>query len=293
MSYWLKLPLSPFHEKEGSGLLRRIPNPEDLSSQPPHILQNRVNNSWASLRVARFHSRPAHADQLHLDLWWRGLNLAQDAGTFLYNAHPPWDNSLTSSLVHNTIVIDDQEFMLRAGRFLYLDWAEAEIVASETASDGSLKNLTAQHNGYRKLDLLHRRKVIIGEDGRWEVIDRLDGSPGSVHTARLHWLLPDWEYKIDDTDITRFGIRIQSPFGWVSLVSRLSSSPEIAQSTRKLEIKLARAGELLYGSGHVSPIMGWLSPTYGEKIPALSCIIEVSQSLPIELRSEWILPDET
>jgi hypothetical protein len=106
-------------------------------------------------------------------------------------------------------------------------------------------------------------------------------------------LLPDWEYKVNDTDITRFGIRIQSPFGWVSLVSRLSSSPENAQATRKLEIKLARAGELLYGSGHVSPIMGWLSPTYGEKIPALSCIIEVSQSLPIELRSEWILPDET
>ena len=35
-------------------------------------------------------------DQLHLDLWWRGLNIAQDAGTYLYNADPPWDNPLVT-----------------------------------------------------------------------------------------------------------------------------------------------------------------------------------------------------
>ena len=43
-------------------------------------------------------SRPSHADQLHLDLWWRGLNITQDAGTYLYNADSPWDNSLTTAL---------------------------------------------------------------------------------------------------------------------------------------------------------------------------------------------------
>jgi hypothetical protein len=269
----------------------------DLISQPPHILQNHKNGSWAYLRVASFHSRPAHADQLHLDLWWRGINLAQDPGTYLYNAPSPWENSLTSALVHNTVTVDGNEFMRRVGRFLYLDWAQAEIVASKVAADGNPLSLTAQHNGYRNLGLLHTRKVTIGEDGHWEIIDHLDGSPGSFHSARLHWLLPDWKYEYletrDQTGLLQYVIRIQSPFGWVTLVTRLSAFPENLQSNRKLEIKLVRAGELLVGSGNISPIMGWVSPTYGEKVPALSFIIEVAQSIPIELKSEWILPDET
>jgi len=30
--------------------------------------------------------RPFQSDQLHVDLWWHGLNLARDAGTYLYTA---------------------------------------------------------------------------------------------------------------------------------------------------------------------------------------------------------------
>ena len=44
------------------------------------------------LRCERFSGRPAHADQLHLDLWWREQNIALDAGTFQYNAAQPWEN---------------------------------------------------------------------------------------------------------------------------------------------------------------------------------------------------------
>ncbi|MBN1451222.1 MAG: hypothetical protein JW963_09425, partial [Anaerolineales bacterium] len=46
----------------------------------------RGRDSWAYLRASTFPSRLGHMDQLHLDLWWRGLNIAQDAGTYLYNA---------------------------------------------------------------------------------------------------------------------------------------------------------------------------------------------------------------
>ncbi|MDP2995171.1 MAG: heparinase II/III family protein, partial [Anaerolineales bacterium] len=82
-------------------------------------------DSWAYLRTAQFTTRPSHADQLHLDLWWRGLNVAQDAGTYLYNAPAPWDNSLTTTLVHNTMTVNGRDQMTRAGRFLYLDWVNA------------------------------------------------------------------------------------------------------------------------------------------------------------------------
>ncbi len=37
---------------------------------------------WGYLRIGQFTNRPSHADQLHLDLWWRGMNIARDAGTY-------------------------------------------------------------------------------------------------------------------------------------------------------------------------------------------------------------------
>jgi hypothetical protein len=281
----------------GLDFWRGASNSKALTTQPPFIIQNYKNSSWATLRVARFHSRPAHADQLHLDLWWRGLNLAQDPGTYDYNAPPPWDNSLTSALVHNTVLVDGNEFMRRAGRFLYLDWAQARVIATQTAPDGSFETLTAQHNGYRKMGVLHSRKVIACDDGHWEVIDHLEGPSGPIHTIRLHWLLPDWKYEIQDVternNLPGYDIRINSPYGWISLKVGTSSYSKDIYPIQTNIFQLVRAGTLLYGSGTISPITGWTSPTYGDKIPALACILEISQSLPIELKSEWIFPSES
>jgi hypothetical protein len=294
MGYWLCSPSDPTRTEIGLNFWRETQYKEDLTTQSPHIIQYQGNASWATIREATFHSRPAHDDLLHLDLWWRELNLAQDPGTYLYNSLPPWENSLTSALVHNTVTVDGQEFMSRAGRFLYLDWAQASVTETKTDIDSGLQSLTACHNGYRRIKMLHSRKVTIYADGHWEVIDHLDGQTGSIHTARLHWLLPDWEYEIlESTDKSNFPwyeIRTQSPYGWVSLRTGMSSSPGEKLLPQTMNYQLVRAGTLLYGSGTVSPISGWTSPTYGDKIPALACILEVSQPMPIELKSEWILP---
>ncbi len=297
MGYWLCAPHDPMQTEDGLNFWRKTPHPKDLTTQSPHIVQNHGNGSWATIHVATFDSRPAHADQLHVDLWWHGLNLAQDPGTYLYNAPPPWENSLTSASVHNTVVVDDQDIMLRSGRFLYLDWAQAKVTATQTAPDGSYESITAQHDGYRKIGVFHSRKVTTYADGHWEVIDHLDGLPGPDHSARLHWLLPDWEYEIVKTpekpNFPWSEIRIHSPSGWISLKLGLSVPHENLTPVPIINFQLARAGTLLFGTGAIPPIIGWTSPTYGDKIPALACILEVSQSLPIELKSEWILPSES
>lgn len=121
--------------------------------------QTGSHKSWASLRAVRFTSRPSHADQLHVELWWQGVNLAQDAGTYLYNAAPPWDNALAGTAFHNTVMVDGQDQMTRAGRFLWLDWAQAEVLERLLAPDGSLLRIVARHNGYRRLGVIHERTL--------------------------------------------------------------------------------------------------------------------------------------
>lgn len=256
---------------------------DNLSSPGrPDVMRMPLNRSWGYLRAARFTSRPGHADQLHFDLWWRGLNLAQDAGSYAYNEDPPWDNSLASTVVHNTVTIEGLEQMRRAGRFLWLDWAQARIVEEARAENGRLTQLTAEHNGYRRLGVTHRRIVRHNDRDRWEVHDMLiprsRARVSSKLRLRLQWLVPDWPWEMEGSSL-----RLETPHGGV----RLTVGTPGAQAA---QIQVVRAGELLHGEGPVFPTQGWASPTYGYKVAALSLAVRVEEPLPFTFTSEWVLP---
>jgi hypothetical protein len=251
--------------------------------------------SWAYLRVARFTSRPGHADQLHLDLWWRGLNIAIDPGTYLYNGLPPWDNPLAQSAVHNTVTIDGVDQMLRAGRFLYLDWAQGQVVNQDMAEDGSRRGVVAEHDGYRHAGITHLRSVSVTERGDWTIEDRLlpaiaaRSKPADPRTLRLHWLLPDWPWKANlENKGSRLEVGFETPYGWASLAIHSPTSGALQATLSGFQ--LARVGALLAGSGPVAPIQGWASPTYGIKIPALSVAVEVKGVIPLGITSQFTFP---
>ena len=270
-----------------------------LSAEPPAILQQpqapdmlRLENEQgrAFIHTAHFQDRPSHADQLHVDLWWRGANIACDPGTYQYNAPPPWDNPLAAGFVHNTLTLDGQDQMTRAGRFLWLDWAQAEILAHTVDQQGRLIRVTAEHNGYRRLGAhhngarhkgaLHQRTLLHQPDG-WQIRDTLlpfgnqkNDLTGKPHTARLAWNLPDWTWDLGDEGLF------------------LLSGPEFS-FTLKLDgvdhISVIRAGECLHGDAVPEPDWGWASPTYGIKRPSLLLIAQTSRGLPIELQTTWKL----
>jgi hypothetical protein len=142
----------------------------------------------------------------------------------------------------------------------------------------------------------HTREVTAHNNGSWEICDKLDGPRGQIHTARLHWLLPDWEYDYIEPQAGAnspvYKILLKSPHGWVGLKIWLENSQQAANTLQAIRFTLARAGETLVGAGKVSPIIGWTSPTYGDKMPALACIVEATQTLPIVINSEWTFPGE-
>ena len=262
------------------------------SFHPEHYLSDNLHgkNSWAYLRTVRFTSRPSHADLLHLDLWWRGLNIAQDAGSYLYNGHLPWDNALTTSQVHNTVIVNGRDQMTRAGRFLYLDWTNAYRKSHIEVDEHILQRVSAHHQGYRRLGVCHERVVTIFSDERWQVeddllVNRMPWTSWTLLTFRLHWLLPDWKWEIENRDSGK-EIYIDSPDGKIVL-SVVCRSPLPGFESHA---SLVRAGELLYGSSVPSPIMGWVSPTYGCKIPALSFTMEVIATHDVKFISEFIFP---
>ncbi|MGB7874442.1 MAG: heparinase II/III-family protein, partial [Anaerolineales bacterium] len=245
--------------------------------------QLRGRDSWAYMRASTYPSRLGHMDQLHLDLWWRGQNIAQDAGTYLYNAVPPWGNPLVSSRVHNTVTVDGRDQMTRGGRFMVLDWFPAYSKSVVVTDESTLGQVLGYHKGYR--GIRHERTVTVNEDERWIVEDKLISK--EPHTYRLHWLLPDWEWEIE-TGEQRLGIGLKSPQGRVFLY--LQTKPQF--SNLHSLISIVRAGEVVYGERDVKPFEGWISRIYGEKNPALSLAFEVQSEATKQLTTEFIFPHE-
>jgi asparagine synthase (glutamine-hydrolysing) len=222
--------------------------------------------SWAMIRCAEYRDRPAHADQLHLDLWWRGLNVAIDSGSYHYNARPPWDTAFSGSAAHNTVTVDRRDQMRRFSRFLWLDWAKGQQIKHE--KDGESELWVGEHDGSRRLCVTHRREVERDEDS-WTIRDKLFGR--GEHTVRLHWLFADFAF---DLDPGKGALRLKTPEGTVQ-IHISSSSPAW--------FSLVRSGENVAGAAPDEDVStrGWVSPTYASKVPALSLVVQVSGKLPI------------
>lgn len=242
--------------------------------------------SWALIRAGQYTRRPFQADQLHVDLWWRGLNIARDPGTYLYNGPAPWNNAFAGSAVHNIVTVDGQDQMTRAGRFLWLDWSQASGRVFARESSARANCFEGEHNGYRDLGVTHRRTVLRLPDG-WLVMDDLTRTDEHdlrkhglsehdlrQHDLRLHWLTPDLPYEVRQSPFQVVFTQAESHICW----SFFASSP--AQAA------LVRAGTVIEKTSNFNlagcdrRLLGWEAPTYGNLQPAVSLLYETRSRLP-------------
>ncbi len=257
------------------------------NAPPISVTASPGGSSWAHLRTAKFSSRPGHADLLHLDLWWRGLNLTLDPGTFQYNAAPPWDNALTHARHHNTVTVDSADQFTRAGRFLYLDFSQVRCDTFPASSDrlNEWQALVARHTAWEaRFGIGHHRLVNIDRSETWTVHDTLQFTHSREHTLRLHWLFPDWAWELEQRP-AQGSLRLKSPQGWVTI------QINVAPTNLPSAISLVRAGESLHGELPAQATDGWYSPTYGTRLPALSLALEVKTSDTVEFFTTFGLPE--
>jgi hypothetical protein len=157
----------------------------------------RSRHGFAFTRAAEFRHRPAQADMLHVDIWWRGLNIAVDPGTYSYNAPAPWSNPFAHTRYHNTVIVDGLDQMEQSHRFLWLPWIRGRSLGRAISENRCVSLWQGTHDGYERLHdpVTHRRALLRLGDDHWLVIDSLSGR--EPHAFRLHWLLADLPYETD------------------------------------------------------------------------------------------------
>jgi hypothetical protein len=123
-----------------------------------------------------FRTRPSHADQLHVSLRWDGEWIAEDPGTYSYNAPGGWDG-FASSRFHNVVTVGDFDSMRRVGRFLWLPWVGCEV-------RNYFQSMRASHLGFPGFKV--QRRVVKVSQG-FVIIDRLTGLLKQEGCFTLRW----------------------------------------------------------------------------------------------------------
>ena len=217
--------------------------------------------SHALIRCTDFASRPSHADQLHVDLWIHGYNIAIDAGTYLYSGQTPWRNGLAHTSVHNTVTVDNKDQMQMVSRFTWTNWSRGKVLKHD------LDDWEGEHDGYKPVS--HKRIVMAFESDRWLVIDHLTANES--HHYALHWLLAD------------SGVQELSALKGYAPAHGLLLQPTKTDSKLSDSRILIQMG-LIEGEGNFSLVRadpestrGWRSRYYGHKEPAISVMLEANQ----------------
>jgi asparagine synthase (glutamine-hydrolysing) len=222
---------------------------EDWSAEDAGYYVLRSAEGLLFTRAGRFQHRPSQADLLHVDLWWRGENVALDPGTFTYNGLPPWDSPLAGTAGHNTVTVDGRDQMERFARFLWLPWARGRKRDQRTSSAGHITCWEGSHDGYERLRApVSCRRAIVRLPGEyWLVLDHLESA--EPHDYRLHWLLPDVPCEL-------------SSDGHVTLSLRGGEYGVRVGADRQPDITLVRA--------EAESPRGWFAPAYACRAPAWS-----------------------
>lgn len=186
-----------------------------------------------------------HAGCLGLGLYANGRALVVDRGTNVYNGAPAWRQYFRGTRAHSTVVVDARDQAEPAGNFRWATRYTSRIVRHIATPDYTL--VTAEHDGYRRLSVVHERTLLSVGGEYWVCIDRFTGS--GTHSAEfLFQLAPG-------LDIERIGVAV------------FAVPPDAA------------AGLLIDPAGFEKPQMhveigatstghGWHSDDYGERRPA-------------------------
>ena len=219
----------------------------------------RGKNSFGMTRCAKFKHRPGHADMLHFDLWYKGVNVLTDIGSYSYNPEDKFRDYFTATRNHNTITINDQNQTKKGPRFLTINWPDGFLKKFKNGEDSVF--FSGFHTAYTNI---HTRTIEY-KDNCYVITDQIDNEEREIIKIKLNWNI--------GTEIVRLG---ESKFRL--LVEEKDSL--------LLEISSNTPGNVQIYFGDEDRPAGWRSLYYGEIMPVNQLVYEVeSKEAKEEIRT--------
>ncbi len=111
------------------------------------------------IKCGAYKHRPSQADNLHLDIWVNGINYFRDTGSYKYNTSKDLLNYFNGSEGHNTISVDNENQMVKGGRFIWYNWVKE--AKGEFHNNDKFFEFVGYYKGFKNVskNLKHVRKV--------------------------------------------------------------------------------------------------------------------------------------
>ncbi|MDA7950692.1 MAG: heparinase II/III family protein [Pirellulaceae bacterium] len=243
-------------------------------------------------RPVTYHHRPAHADQMHVDLRFDGLPIAIDPGTYSYN-YDKEQFDLADTRCHNAMTLNRASHMDRLARYIWDPWYGVKTLSSQIFPEESRPSLgdlfqkkeimKTSRGGYENQDdkerlkdleskevvsfanyrlttrrYTHDRSIVALETEGWLVLDRfVIAAPEAVNSSNrviLHWLIEDYPF-------TEKGKKL------------LLETP---RGRYQIEVQPGQPSDSSLVRGHAESFRGWQCKTYLHKAAALSWEFEAT-----------------
>jgi len=134
----------------------------------------RTASHFTFIRCGSYKDRPAQADNLHLDIWTAGENVLFDGGTFQYNTDVATANYFFGTKSHNTVTLNNQDQMLKGGRFIWYYWTKALFSKVTETEDSYIFEGTIKAFSHLDPSATHNRKVVLSKTKKeWQVYDTI------------------------------------------------------------------------------------------------------------------------
>jgi hypothetical protein len=210
-----------------------------------------------------------HADLLSIQCSAFGEPYVVDAGTYAYTAPAGWRDFFRGSRAHATLMVDGASQAEPQGPFRWKERPQARLGVWMSA--GGLAYADARHDAYARPpdEVVHRRRILFVKTLGWLVLDELQG--GGAHSLELRFPFTPRPLEIDASSWVR-----ARGSGGRGLLLRVFADLPLAVRVRQ---------------GETDPIEGWISPAYGQRVPAPTVVYAGRGRLPLRLLT-LLLPVE-
>ena len=181
----------------------RVQNPASVDYTNGGIYLINDENTFTFIKCTEYIDRPSQADNLHIDIWVNGKNLLRDAGSYKYNTDSELVRYFSGTKGHNTVMLGDNDQMLKGPRFVWLNWSKVKQALIE--EDKKYITFSGEITAFEHLGkgITHHR-VVKKHIGKliWEIEDTVNHTTDLPMIQRFHF---DEKYlhKIDfQTDAT-------------------------------------------------------------------------------------------
>lgn len=169
-------------------------------------------DSFTFVRCGDHKDRPAHADNMHLDIWVKGENILRDSGTYKYNTSLSLLNYFMGSASHNTVMVNGKSQMLKGSRFIWYYWTQKKNSVIQESEDAYIFDGTIAAFQYLNKKAKHSRKITkIKGQNRWIVNDQvweLDNLPKEqiwhLDDANVSFIAKENDVNLKADEITSF-----------------------------------------------------------------------------------------